>query len=248
MSVNHFATFVAGSAAVAAALAGIATTTAAPANAAPKFSSIAYSSETGAWGWSMLAGSEQQAIDVAMGHCVRAGGRNCITMTSSEPGGCVALVRTAGGSSAGGRGRTNEEAQSNAYGSFEGGGEDLLVITCSGLDSEPVGPTGAGGVSPLPAAPQSPEAPPPPPPPVEAPKQGPTVVPKPGVLGVTFTITDRSGVASQCTYSSEGFEPSFGLPANGSFDLFVPAVRLLKIRTGKVTCDNGTSTNTSVFF
>jgi hypothetical protein len=83
---------------------------------------------------------------------------------------------------------------------------------------------------------------------VEAPKQGPTVSPDPGLTGVTFHITDRSGVASQCTYSSEGFQSSFGLPANGSFDLDVPAIRQFKNRTGTVTCDNGTSTNTSVFF
>jgi hypothetical protein len=83
---------------------------------------------------------------------------------------------------------------------------------------------------------------------VEAPKQGPTVSPDPGLTGVTFHITDRSGVASQCTYSSEGFESSFGLPANGSFDLDVPAIRKFTNRTGKVTCDNGTSTDTSVFF
>jgi hypothetical protein len=85
--------------------------------------------------------------------------------------------------------------------------------------------------------------------PGEVPKQGPTVDADPGVLGVTFHITDRSGVASQCTYASEGFETTtFDLPANGSFDLFVAAIRLFKNRTGKVTCDNGTSTPTSVFF
>jgi hypothetical protein len=106
-----------------------------------------------------------------------------------------------------------------------------------------------------------PPAPPPPPPeqsspppstaaqePEPAPKQGPLVSAEPGLTGVTFHITDRSGVASQCTYSSEGFESSFALPANGSFDLFVPAVRLFKTRTGTVTCDNGTSTNTSVVY
>ena len=102
---------------------------------------------------------------------------------------------------------------------------------------------------PAPAEIPDPVVTPPPPPPVEVPKQGPTVDPDPGILGVTFHITDRSGVASQCTYSSEGFETtSFGLPANGSFDLFVAAVRLFQNRTGTVTCDNGTSTNTSVFY
>lgn len=81
-----------------------------------------------------------------------------------------------------------------------------------------------------------------------APKQGPLVSAEPGLTGVTFHVTDRSGVASQCTYSSEGYTDSFGLPANGSFDLFVPAIRLFKTRTGTITCDNGTSTNTSVFY
>jgi hypothetical protein len=80
------------------------------------------------------------------------------------------------------------------------------------------------------------------------PKQGPTVTPNPGLAGVTFHVTDRSGVASQCTYSSEGFDSSFGLGANDSFDLFVPAIRLFKNRTGQITCDNGTSTKTSVFY
>jgi hypothetical protein len=82
----------------------------------------------------------------------------------------------------------------------------------------------------------------------QAPKQGPTVTANPGLAGVTFHVTDRSGVASQCTYSSEGYTDSFGLPANGAVDVFVPAVRLLKTRTGTVSCDNGTSTGTSVFF
>jgi hypothetical protein len=85
--------------------------------------------------------------------------------------------------------------------------------------------------------------------PATQPKQGPTVTATPGVLGVTFHITDRSGVASQCTYSSEGFtSDSFALAANGSFDLFVPAIREFRTRTGTVTCDNGTSAPTSVVF
>jgi hypothetical protein len=80
-----------------------------------------------------------------------------------------------------------------------------------------------------------------------APAQGPTVSAQPGLAGVTFHVTDRSGVASQCTYSSEGFtSDSFALPANGSFDLFVPAIREFRNRTGTVTCDNGTSAGTSV--
>jgi hypothetical protein len=85
--------------------------------------------------------------------------------------------------------------------------------------------------------------------PATQPKQGPTVSAKPGLTGVTFHVTDRSGAASQCTYSSEGFtSDSFSLPANGSFDLFVPAIREFRNRTGTITCDNGTTANTSVNF
>ena len=93
-----------------------------------------------------------------------------------------------------------------------------------------------------PAAAPAQQAPPP------AAKQGPLVSASKEIGGVTFHVTDRSGVASQCTYSSEGYTDSFGLPANGSFDLFVPAIPLGKTRTGTITCDNGTSTNTSVFY
>ncbi|MCT7658692.1 hypothetical protein [Mycobacterium deserti] len=71
---------------------------------------------------------------------------------------------------------------------------------------------------------------------------------KEGLAGVTFAVTDRSGVASECDYSSEGFDNSFGLPANGSVDVFVPAIRQFKNRTGTIACDNGTSTPTSVFY
>jgi hypothetical protein len=93
--------------------------------------------------------------------------------------------------------------------------------------------------------PQAPTSAPPP----AKPLQGPTVSAQPGLTGVTFHVTDRSGVASQCTYSSEGFtSASFTLPANGSFDLFVPAIRQFRNRTGTITCDNGTSAPTSVFF
>ncbi|MDA2891547.1 hypothetical protein PDG61_11545 [Mycolicibacterium sp. BiH015] len=96
------------------------------------------------------------------------------------------------------------------------------------------------------------EAPPPvvdaPKPPPPAPKPGPTVSTREGLTGVTFIVTDRSGDTSQCTYSSEGFEKSFGLPANGTAEVFVPAIRLFQQRTGTINCDNGTSVGTSVFY
>ena len=43
-------------------------------------------------------------------------------------------------------------------------------------------------------------------------KQGPLVSGEPGIAGVTFHVTDRSGVASQCTYSSEGYNDSSAYP------------------------------------
>lgn len=88
----------------------------------------------------------------------------------------------------------------------------------------------------------------PPPPPEQKPLQGPLVTTDTGLTGVTFHVTDRSGVASQCTYSSEGFDKQFALPANATVDVFVPAIRQFRNRTGTITCDNKTSTNTSVFY
>lgn len=136
------------------------------------------------------------------------------------------------------------ESLASAPGDYSGeiasGWHSTTPLKC--FDAPPAAP-------PPPAEASSPpSSPPPAPDPQPAPKQGPLVTAEPGATGVTFHITDRSGVASQCTYSSEGFQTSFALPANGSFDLFVPAVRLFKTRTGTVTCDNGTSTNTSVFY
>ena len=114
--------------------------------------------------------------------------------------------------------------------------ESVTKVTCEAPpDAAPAAPAQA----PAPAAPAPPET---------KPLQGPTVSAKPGLTGVTFTFTDRSGVASQCTYSSEGFSKSFALPANGSADLFVVAIRQFRTRTGTVSCDNGTSSPTSVEF
>lgn len=96
--------------------------------------------------------------------------------------------------------------------------------------------------APAPPAPQAPPAP-------AAPKQGPTVSWSPRVGGLTARITDRSGVASQCTYDSDGYTRSFPLPANGTFDLaIVPAIPKFANWNVTVKCDNGTVTNTQTFF
>jgi hypothetical protein len=92
-------------------------------------------------------------------------------------------------------------------------------------------------------------APAPPPPPPPAPKQGPAVSWDPRVGGLTAHITDRSGVASQCVYDSDGYQRSFFLPAKGTYDLvIVPAIPKFANWNVKITCDNGTSTQTSTFF
>jgi hypothetical protein len=82
-----------------------------------------------------------------------------------------------------------------------------------------------------------------------APKQGPTVSFSPILGGLNVHITDRSGVTSQCTYDADGFQRSFRLDANGSTDLkIVPAIPKFDNWNINVTCDNGTSTQTTQFF
>jgi len=88
-----------------------------------------------------------------------------------------------------------------------------------------------------------PEPPPPPP------KQGPAVSWDPRVGGLTAHITDRSGVDSQCIYDSDGYRRSFFLPAKATYDLvIVPAIPKFANWNVNITCDNGTSTQTSTFF
>lgn len=82
-----------------------------------------------------------------------------------------------------------------------------------------------------------------------APKEGPTVSFDPIIGGLNVHITDRSGVTSQCTYDADGFKRTFRLEANSSTDLkIVPAVPKLANWNINVTCDNGTSTQTTQFF
>ncbi|TQR82790.1 hypothetical protein D8S82_30160 [Mycobacterium hodleri] len=72
---------------------------------------------------------------------------------------------------------------------------------------------------------------------------------EPRLGGLTAHITDRSGVASQCTYTSDFYQRSFFLPANATFDLvIVPAIPKFQNWNVTVKCDNGTTTNTSEFF
>lgn len=98
------------------------------------------------------------------------------------------------------------------------------------------------------SAPQPAPAPPPPPPPPK-PLDGPGVSWDPRLGGLTAHITDRSGVSSQCNYTSDFYQRGFFLKANTTFDLvIVPAIPRFQNWNVTITCDNGTSTNSSEFF
>lgn len=104
-----------------------------------------------------------------------------------------------------------------------------------------------------PPAPPRPPAPPPmpklPKPPPPKPLAGPGVSWDPRLGGLTVHITDRSGVDSNCTYKADAYEQGFFLPKNSTKDLvIVPAIPKFANWDVTVTCDNGTSTRTSIFF
>lgn len=82
------------------------------------------------------------------------------------------------------------------------------------------------------------------------PAQGPTVTFNPIIGGLRVTVSDRSGVASQCTYTADnGFNRSFGLGANATAKLdIVPAVPELRDWAVTVECDNGTRSDVTTFF
>jgi hypothetical protein len=81
------------------------------------------------------------------------------------------------------------------------------------------------------------------------PRPGPTVTFNPILGGLEAHITDRSGVASQCTYVMDDVNRSFALAANTTFDLkIVPAVPRFKDREVTITCDNATKTQTTTRF
>jgi hypothetical protein len=67
--------------------------------------------------------------------------------------------------------------------------------------------------------------------------------------GLVAHVNDRSGIASQCTYTSDWYTRSFFLPANATYDVvIVPAIPKLANWEVTVSCDNGAITHTSTFF
>ncbi|WNG94344.1 hypothetical protein [Mycobacterium sp. ITM-2016-00318] len=66
---------------------------------------------------------------------------------------------------------------------------------------------------------------------------------------VSSLTSPTAAVTSQCTYATDDYNRSFGLPANSTYDLrIVPAVPRFKNWTVTVNCDNGTSTTATTYF
>ena len=208
--------------------------TAAPANAADQYIALAlgYVSENPPVtmaGGSSIAGTQDAAAQGALTNCVNNGGSHCVTVVIG----------------------TNEcaAAASNDYGEEVGASAPTIAAAESAAKSKLQNQTGAKvivrGCSNGNTTPPPPNDPPPPP----APKQGPTVSFNTVLGGLESHITDRSGVTSQCTYATDDYSRSFGLPANSTYDLrIVPAVPRFKNWTVTVTCDNGTSTTATTYF
>jgi hypothetical protein len=107
----------------------------------------------------------------------------------------------------------------------------------------PTGCTTNGTPFPCPPPAPMPKLPPP------KPLQGPGVSWAPVLGGLVAHVTDRSGVASQCTYTADWYTRSFFLAAKATYDVvMVPAIPKLGNWDVTVTCDNGTTTHTSTFF
>lgn len=183
-------------------------------------------------GGSAINANQDTAFQAALTNCSNNGAGHCVVMAVATNG-CAAAASNRFGEETGATAATRGAAESLALGKLQNQ-TDAKVIVSGCTD---------GSTAPPPPAPP---APPPPPP---APKLGPTVSFKTVIGGLESHITDRSGVTSQCTYATDGFSRSFGLPANSSYDVrIVPAVPRFKDWTVTVSCDNGTSTTATTYF
>jgi hypothetical protein len=208
---------------------------AAPAQAADQYIALAlgYVSENPPvtmTGGSAISATQDQAAQGALTNCVNNGGDHCVTVVIATNE-CAAAASNDYGEEVGASAATLGVAQGAAKNKLQNQtGAKVIVSGCAN-----------GSVPPPP-----PNQPPPPPP---APKQGPTVSFNKVLGGLESHIADRSGVTSQCTYATDDYSRSFGLPANSTYDLrIVPAVPRFKDWTVTVTCDNGTSTTATTYF
>ena len=170
-----------------------------------------------------------QARIASLSNCQNNGGSHCVFEVSAMNG-CAA-------------------AAANDYGEIEAASDASVQVAQNSAMSKLQNQQGAhvvvSGCSNGQAAPPPPPQPTPPAPP----KLGPTVSFNPILGGLEALITDRSGVSSQCTYTTDNFDRSFALPANATYDLkIVPAVPRFKNLNVTISCDNGTSTQATTYF
>jgi len=180
-------------------------------------------------GGSSISGNQDQAFQGALTNCAANGAGHCVVVAVAANQ-CAAAASNNFGEEVGASAATRGAAESAALGKLQNQtGAKVIVSGCSNGNTPP-----------------PPNEPPPPPP---APKQGPTVSFNKVLGGLESHITDRSGVTSQCTYATDDYNRSFGLPANSTYDLrIVPAVPRFKNWTVTVNCDNGTSTTATTYF
>jgi hypothetical protein len=180
-------------------------------------------------GGSSIGPNENQAGTASLTNCVNNGGGHCVTQVIAKNA-CAA-------------------AASNDYGEMTGASDPSLQVAQNGAMSKLQNQQGAHIVVSGCSSGQTPPPPPDQPPPPPAPKLGPTVSWNPVVGGLVAHITDRSGVSSQCTYTTDNYNRSFALPANSTYDLrIVPAVPEFRNWNVTITCDNGTSTQATTYF
>jgi Domain of unknown function (DUF4189) len=207
---------------------------AAPAHAADQYIAVAlgYVSENPPVlmaGGSSINGNQDQAFQGALSNCSANGASHCVVVAVATNE-CAAAASNNYGEEVGASAATRGAAESAALGKLQNQtGAKVIVSGCSNGNTPP----------------PPPNEPPPPP----APKLGPTVSFNKVLGGLESYITDRSGDTSQCTYATDDYSRSFGLPANSTYDLrIVPAVPRFKNWTVTVTCDNGTSTTATTYF
>jgi hypothetical protein len=174
-----------------------------------------------------IAADQNQAYQAALSDCVSKGGHQCVVEAVKQSG-CAAAASNDFGEMVGGTDITLRKAEENARGKLQNNqGVRVVAAGCSNGDTLP---------------PPPPSAPP-------APKLGPTASFHPILGGLEADITDRSGVASQCTYVMDNVNRSFGLAANSTFDLkIVPLIPNFRDRSVTITCDNGTKTQATAHF
>ena len=180
-------------------------------------------------GGSAINATQEQAAQNALTNCVNNGGGHCVTVVIGTNE-CAAAASNDFGEREGASAATRSAAESAAKAKLQNQtGAKVIVSGCSNGSTPP----------------PPPNDPPKPP----APKQGPTVSFNTVVGGLEAHITDRSGESSQCPYATDGFNRSFALAANSTYDLrIVPAIPRFKNWTVTITCDNGTSTTATTYF